>query len=70
MGEIPKFRTMIYTPKELVTKQQIADYFGKHPNTVDHWRKSHNFPKPKVAPTKRTLLWQWKDVCDFFGIEA
>jgi len=60
---------MAFRKTELVTKQQIAKHFKKHPNTVDQWRKKHNFPKPAVTPTKRTLLWQWKDVLEFFGLE-
>jgi len=61
---------MSYEKHELLNKQQIAEALGKHPNTIDHWRRKNRFPKPKLAPTKRTLLWQWKDICDFFGLDV
>jgi predicted DNA-binding transcriptional regulator AlpA len=60
---------MVYDKNKLLTKQQIAEALGKHPNTIDQWRKKHQFPKPALAPTKRTMLWRWKDICDFYGFE-
>ncbi len=59
---------------KLLTKAQVAEAIGVHPNTVDNLRdRDPFFPTPKRLPGGRKLLWaeadldSWIDTLDATG---
>ena len=44
--------------RQLMTRAQVADHLGIHPNTLDNWRKADpTFPAP-MALAGGTLRWR------------
>ncbi|MCC4601599.1 helix-turn-helix transcriptional regulator [Xanthomonas melonis] len=45
----------------MITKKQVGQLLGIHTNTVDNYRKSHDFPEP-VKYGEATLRWKRSDI--------
>lgn len=60
--------------QRLMTREEVADTLGVHPNTIDHWRRQGRFPQPVRFPGGRTIRWRPGDVerwvADQLGAEA